>query len=198
MTVSGKQHFGRFGDKVKQFDVTGKTLLIPVMAPFASRLLAAAFRAVGVNALIMETYKGLAIGKEFTSGKECFPCQVTLGDILYFLREERKRLGPAFSPDNYVYFLPEADGPCRFGMYNKMQRLVLDRFEEFRDVPITYLSTRNAYATAAIMPAEASSIFRKLCYVAIIVSDIYGPHRMARATIRTSPRHDGFLYGKSA
>ena len=132
-----------------------------------------AFRAVGVNALIMETYKGLALGKEFTSGKECFPCQVTLGDILYFLRGEKERLGAAFSPDNYVYFLPEADGPCRFGMYNKMQRLVLDRFEEFRDVPITYVSTRNSYSTADIMPAEASSIFRKLSYVAIIISDIF-------------------------
>ncbi len=172
MTVSGKQHFGRFHDKVKQFDVTGKTLLIPEMAPFASRLLAACFRAVGVNALVMETYKGLAIGKEFTSGKECFPCQVTLGDILYFLRGEKERLGAAFSPDNYVYFMPEADGPCRFGMYNKMQRLVLDRFEEFRDVPITYVSTRNSYSTAQIMPAQVSGIFRKLSYVAIIISDI--------------------------
>jgi predicted nucleotide-binding protein (sugar kinase/HSP70/actin superfamily) len=173
MAISGKQHFGRFYEKVKQFDVTGKTLLIPAMAPFASPLLGASFRAVGVNALIMETYKGLALGKEFTSGKECFPCQVTLGDILYFLRGEKERLGAAFSPDNYVYFLPEADGPCRFGMYNKMQRLVLDRFEEFRDVPITYVSTRNSYSAADIMPAEASAIFRKLCYVAIIMSDIF-------------------------
>ncbi len=73
MAVSANQHFGRFSDKVKQFDVTGKTLLIPSMAPFASRLLAASFRAVGVNAVLMETYKGLALGKEFTSGKECFP-----------------------------------------------------------------------------------------------------------------------------
>jgi predicted nucleotide-binding protein (sugar kinase/HSP70/actin superfamily) len=173
MTVSGKQHFGRFYDKVKQFDVTGKKLLIPDMAPFASRLLAASFRAVGVDALIMDTYKGLALGKEFTSGKECFPCQVTLGDILYFLRGEKERLGADFSAENYVYFLPEADGPCRFGMYNKMQRLVLDKFEEFRDVPITYLSTRDSYSSADIMPAEESSIFRKLSYVVIIISDIF-------------------------
>ncbi len=172
MAVSGKQHFERFHEKVKQFDVTGKTLLVPEMAPFASRLLAASFRAVGVNALLMETYKGLALGKEFTSGKECFPCQVTLGDILYFLRGEKERLGAAFSADNYVYFLPEADGPCRFGMYNKMQRLVLDRFEEFRDVPITYVSTRDSYSAADIMPAEASAIFRKLSYTALIISDI--------------------------
>jgi predicted nucleotide-binding protein (sugar kinase/HSP70/actin superfamily) len=171
--MSAPRHFERFHDKVKQFDVTGKTLLIPDMAPFASRLLAAVFRAVGVNALIMETYKGLSLGKEFTSGKECFPCQVTLGDILYFLHGEKQRLGAAFSPENYVYFLPEADGPCRFGMYNKMQRLVLDRFEDFRDVPITYLSTRDSYSTADIMPAEASAIFRKLSYVVIIISDIF-------------------------
>lgn len=172
MTVAAKQHFGRFYDQVKQFDVTGKTLLIPDMAPFSSRLLASCFHAVGVNALVMETYKGLSLGKEFTSGKECFPCQVTLGDILYFLKREKERLGENFSPDRYVYFLPEADGPCRFGMYNKMQRLVLDRFEEFRDVPITYVSTRNSYSTVDIMPAEASAIFRKLCYITIIIADI--------------------------
>lgn len=157
---------------VKQFDVTGKTLLIPDMARFAARTLAACFRAVGVNALIMETYDGLAMGKEFTSGKECFPCQVTLGDILSFLKSEKERLGPAFRPEKYVYFLPEADGPCRFGMYNKMQRLVLDRFDEFRDVPITYVSTRNSYSADAIMPPKASSIFRKLSYAAIITADI--------------------------
>lgn len=172
MAVSEKSNFDRLNTSIKQFDVTGKTLLIPEMAPLASHLLAAVFRAVGVNALVMETYKGLALGKEFTSGKECFPCQVTLGDILFFLKKEKERLGAAFSPEDYVYFLPEADGPCRFGMYNKMQRLVLDRFEEFRDIPITYLSTRNAYSTQAIMPAQASSVFRKLSYVAIIIGDV--------------------------
>lgn len=174
--------FARFSSDVKQFDVTGKTLLIPSMAPFASRCLAATFRAVGVNARIMETYKGLNLGKEFTSGKECFPCQVTLGDILYTLRKEKERLGSAFSPENYVYFLPEADGPCRFGMYNKMQRLVLDRFEDFRDIRITYVSTRNTYSAEEIMPAQASSIFRKLSYIAIIVSDI-----LDRITWRVRP-----------
>ncbi len=171
MGASNNGNFDRLTG-VKQFDVTGKVLLIPDMAPFAARALAACFRAVGVNARIMKTYDGLALGKEFTSGKECFPCQVTLGDILSFLKGEKERLGPAFKPERYVYFLPEADGPCRFGMYNKMQRLVLDRFEEFRDVPITYVSTRNSYSADAIMPPKASSIFRKLSYAAIIIADI--------------------------
>ncbi|ABK17515.1 CoA activase [Syntrophobacter fumaroxidans] len=173
MAVSNdRSSFDRFHTSVRQFDVSGKTLLLPDMAPFGARLLAACFRAVGVNAKVMETYTGLALGKEFTSGKECFPCQVTLGDILYHLQKEKERLGSSFSPDRYVYFMPEADGPCRFGMYNKLQRLILDRFPEFKEIPIVYLSTEDSYATGGIMPPEESSIFRKLSYVAIIVADV--------------------------
>jgi predicted nucleotide-binding protein (sugar kinase/HSP70/actin superfamily) len=93
-----------------------------------SHLFCAAFRGFGVEAQVLETYKGLDLGKEYTSGKECYPCQITLGDILYFINKERERLGQAFNPANYVYFLPESDGPCRFGLYNKYQRIVLDTF----------------------------------------------------------------------
>lgn len=164
--------FERISENVKQFDVTGRTLLFPRMAPFASHLAVASFRAFGVNAEVMETYKGLALGKEFTSGKECFPCQVTLGDVLHHLRKEKERAGAAFSPDRYAYFLPDADGPCRFGMYNKMQRLVLDRFEEFKDIPIVYLTTSDGYATGGILPPDRAPLFRRLCYVAVIVADV--------------------------
>jgi len=145
---------------------------MPDMAPFGTRLIAASFRAVGVDAVVIDTYKGLSLGREFTSGKECFPCQVTLGDILHHLQQEKERLGTAFSPEQYVYFLPEADGPCRFGMYNKLQRLILDRFEEFKDIPITYVSTENGYATNGIMPADRAPNFRKLAFVAIIIADV--------------------------
>ena len=75
MTVSGKQHFGRFHENVKQFDVTGKTLLIPEMAPFASRLLAASFRAVGVNALVMETYKGWPSERNLLPARSASPAR---------------------------------------------------------------------------------------------------------------------------
>jgi predicted nucleotide-binding protein (sugar kinase/HSP70/actin superfamily) len=158
--------------KVGRFDISGKTLLMPEMNPFASRILVASFRAFGVPAQVMETYTGLAWGKEYTSGKECFPCQITLGDVLAHLHHEKKRLGAAFSADRYVYFMPEADGPCRFGMYNKMQRLVLDRFEEFRDVPIASLSTQDSYAVAGLLPARAARYFRRLAYVTSIIADV--------------------------
>jgi predicted nucleotide-binding protein (sugar kinase/HSP70/actin superfamily) len=164
--------FEGFQQKVGRFDVSGKTLLLPEMNPFSSHLLAASFRAFGVPAQVMETYKGLVWGKEYTSGKECFPCQITLGDVLEHLHQEKKRLGEAFSADRYVYFLPEADGPCRFGMYNKMQRLVLDRFDDFRDIPIAYLSTEDAYAVAGLLPSREARYFRRLAYVASIIGDV--------------------------
>ncbi|MDY6908442.1 MAG: CoA activase [Thermodesulfobacteriota bacterium] len=173
MTVlEASQTPGSIRTGIARFDVSGRKLLLPLMTPLGTRFLAAAFRAFGVSAEVMETYKGLAYGREFTSGKECFPCQVTLGDILYHLEKEKERLGSAFSADRYVYFLPESDGPCRFGMYNKYQRLILDRFPEYRDIPIAYLSTQDAYAVAGLLPAHRARYFRRLAYVATIISDV--------------------------
>lgn len=169
---TGSHSFDRFQSSVGRFDISGKTLLIPDMAPIGARLLAACFRAFGVDAVLMKTYEGLALGKEYTSGKECFPCQVTLGDILHHLKKEQERLGSDFSTKNYVYFMPEADGPCRFGMYNKMQRLILDRFPQFREVPIVSLSTGDAYGAGGLLPPHQASIFRKLSYVAVIIADV--------------------------
>ncbi len=165
--------FQRFLSEVGKFNLKGKTLLVPDMAFFGARLLASCFRAFDVDAVVMDTYVGLDFGKEFTSGKECFPCQVTLGDILYFLKKEKERLGNAFDPEKYVYFLPESDGPCRFGMYNKLQRLVLDRFPEFKDIRIAYLSTGDAYSTDGILPPEDAPAFRKLAYVTSVISDVF-------------------------
>jgi predicted nucleotide-binding protein (sugar kinase/HSP70/actin superfamily) len=174
--------FDRLHTSVRQSDVSGKTLLIPEMAPTSSRLIAASFRAFGVNAVVMETYKGLGLGRKHTSGKECLPCQVTLGDVLLHLQGEKERLGSSFSPERYAYFMPEADGPCRFGMYNKLQRMVLDRFQEFEAVPIVYISTRNNYATAGILPPDHARLFRRLSYVSIIAGDV-----LDRITWRVRP-----------
>ena len=54
-----------------------KTVLIPEMNRSTALLLSATFRGFGVEARTLETYKGLDLGKEYTSGKECYPCQVT-------------------------------------------------------------------------------------------------------------------------
>ncbi|MBW2076963.1 MAG: CoA activase [Deltaproteobacteria bacterium] len=164
--------FRVMAERVGRFDVQGKRFLIPEMNPVNSHLLAGVFQSYGVKSEVMETYTGLDLGKKYTSGKECFPCVVTLGDILYFMQKEQQRLGDKFNPENYMYFMPEANGPCRFGMYNKYHRIILDSMPGLEKVKITSLSSDDAYDLEGLIPREKMRDFRKAGYLSIMVGDI--------------------------
>ena len=171
-TESGRRTFESFSEKVGRFKLKGKTFLIPQMNRIGGHLLAGAFRSFGIHALVMDTYQGLDLGKEFTSGKECFPCQVTTGDILLYMQKEKKRLGGAFDARNYVYFMPESEGPCRFGMYNKHQRIVLDAFPGLQNLKIGSLSSKNSYSLDGMLDQEQTRTFRKAGYFSVVVADV--------------------------
>jgi predicted nucleotide-binding protein (sugar kinase/HSP70/actin superfamily) len=172
MEAQSSQVFRTFSEKVGQFSLRDKIFLIPEMNRVGCHLLAATFRGFGVNALVMPTYEGLDQGKEFTSGKECFPCQVTMGDILHFLDGEKKRLGADFQVENYIYFMPEATGPCRFGMYNKFQRIVLDASPELKNLKIGSLTTGNSYSVEGLIDEGQAQDFRKVAYFSVVISDL--------------------------
>lgn len=167
---------------IGKLNLKGKTLLIPEMNKIGSHLLAAVMRSFGINAMVLPTYLGLELGKEYTSGKECYPCQITMGDILHFIREEVKKKGKEFDPTQYLYFMPEADGPCRFGMYNKYQRIVLDSFEETRDLRIVALTTKDGYSLDGLIEAERVRDLRKVAYLSVVVGDV-----LDRVLWRTRP-----------
>jgi len=166
--------FQSLNENIGRFDLSRSdaTFLIPEMNRMGSHLLAAAIRSFGIRSHVMETYKGLDLGKEHTSGKECYPCQITTGDILYFLKNEKKRLGDDFHPQDYIYFMPEAGGPCRFGMYNKYQRIVLDSFPDLKMVKIGSLTTTDGYSLDGIIDKARSQDLRKISYLAVVVADI--------------------------
>ena len=172
MEAEIQQTFHSLSQNVGPFRLKDKTFLIPQMNRIGGHLLAGAFRSFGVNAVLMDTYGGLDLGKAFTSGKECFPCQVTTGDILLFLKKEKERLGKDFDPDRYIYFMPEAEGPCRFGMYNKYQRIVLDSFPELESLKIGSLTSKNSYALDGMFDREQTREFRKVGYFSVVVSDV--------------------------
>jgi predicted nucleotide-binding protein (sugar kinase/HSP70/actin superfamily) len=172
MQAGDRAIFRSLSENVGQFDLRDKTFLIPEMSRIGCHLLAATFRGFGVRAHVMETCKGLDLGKEFTSGKECYPCQVTLGDILYFMQEEKRRLGERFDPENYIYFMPEATGPCRFGMYNKYQRIVLDAFPSLQKLKIGSLTTGNAYSLEGMLEKDRAEDFRRVAFFSVIVGDV--------------------------
>ena len=75
-TVNQLDTFRAISEGVGRFNIQGKTCLIPEMNRIGCHLMAGVFRGFGINAEVMDTYKGLDLGKEFTSGKECFPCVV--------------------------------------------------------------------------------------------------------------------------
>ena len=167
-TVSLKSYSQNLG----RVPVGSKTLLIPEMNRTASHLIAATFRGFGVAARVLDTYQGMDLGKEYTSGKECYPCQVTLGDILHFVQKEKERLGRAFNPARYVYFLPESDGPCRFGLYNKFQRMVLDSFPGLKRLHITSVTTKDGYSAQGMVEPKKALDLKKVAYFSFVVADL--------------------------
>jgi len=113
-----------------QSSALGRKLLFPYMCDQANCLVAA-FQAYGVDAeLIPESDdETLEWGKKYTTGKECYPCVLTTGDIAKMVHS------PDFDPDRTAFFMPSGSGPCRFGCYHRFHRNVLDEMG-FQDVPI--------------------------------------------------------------
>lgn len=116
-------------------------LLVPRMGEGAEAMVAC-LRGVGVDAevLPMPDRDALAVGRRHTSGKECVPMAITLGSLLE--RVERE-------PDpeqRFAFFMPTADGPCRFGVYNILHRIVLERLGSAERVRIWSPADKDYFA----------------------------------------------------
>jgi predicted nucleotide-binding protein (sugar kinase/HSP70/actin superfamily) len=85
--------------------------------------LAAALNAVGIRAesLPMPDQEALALGRRYTSGKECVPMTLTLGSLLQRIERDRD------TDQQFTFFMPTANGPCRFGSYATLHSIVLER-----------------------------------------------------------------------
>jgi predicted CoA-substrate-specific enzyme activase len=83
---------------------------------------AAGFERCGVETEVLpeSDREAVEIGMKHVSGKECYPCAVTTGDML------RKALSPGFDPSRSAFFMPSGSGPCRFGQYNVFHKRVLE------------------------------------------------------------------------
>jgi len=107
-----------------------RKLFVPYMCDQAHALVAA-FQAYGVDAELMPESddQTLVWGKKYTTGKECYPCVLTTGDIAKMVHR------PDFDADKSAFLMPSGSGPCRFGCYHRFQRNVLDEMG-FANVPI--------------------------------------------------------------
>ncbi len=99
-----------------------RVLYFPYMND-ASHVIAAVCRSFGINSesLPMQTQEDLDLARKHTSSRECFPMICTTGSFL------RKMMEPGVDPAKVSFFMPDHNGPCRFGQYNRFQRVLFDR-----------------------------------------------------------------------
>ncbi|MCE5264779.1 MAG: acyl-CoA dehydratase activase [Deltaproteobacteria bacterium] len=116
-------------------------VILPSMGRFLSESGAAAFRGMGIrtSALPPADEEVLKLGRGYSSCKECLPLIITAGSLLKYVRERKQK------DEKLVYFIPNAEGPCRYGQYpvflnDLIRRLKLD------DVALLSLSAGNSYA----------------------------------------------------
>jgi predicted nucleotide-binding protein (sugar kinase/HSP70/actin superfamily) len=119
----------------------GRTVFFPTMTESGSRVIAAAFRSVGIEARAMppSDEETLVLGGRHSSGEECLPLKVTLGDALKLLVHSE------IPPGKMAIFMPTSDGPCRFGQYGSFMKMIF-REMGFGDVLLLSPTCEDGYS----------------------------------------------------
>jgi len=153
--------------------LAGRTLWVPSMSYISARLAAAVFRSVGVDSHVTppSNEETLELAGLYTSGEECYPHKVTMGDFLRVVRRAD------FDPARTAFFMPTAEGPCRFGQYAPYLRQVLDELG-CREVAIISPSSRDGYDGVT---EHAADMVRKL-WRAVVSGDA-----LRKLLLRTRP-----------
>jgi len=129
-----------------------------------SYIAAAAARSCGIESysLPVQTNADLDIGRKYTSSKECFPMICTTGSFIKKLQE------PGVDPKKVSFFMPDHNGPCRFGQYNQLQKIIFDRLH-LKDVKIVTPSNDGSYSD--ITPGNGSK-FRMNAWKGFVAFDM--------------------------
>jgi predicted nucleotide-binding protein (sugar kinase/HSP70/actin superfamily) len=146
---------------IEDFGLEGRRLYLPQMPYGGSYLLAAAIRSIGFDAWPTSDSdeRTLELGSRVTSGDECYPQKITMGDFLRIIEDEGR--------DNVAFLMPTSNGPCRFGQY---LHLVQAKFGElgFGDVPIISITSGDGYSSIG----NYSNDLIRTAWRAVICQDI--------------------------
>lgn len=144
-------------------DLYQRTLYFPY-ARDSVHIMSAATRSCGIpsEVLPMQDQTDIELGRKYTNGQECFPFIATAGSFLRKLQE------PGVDPKKVSFFMPDHNGPCRFGEYNKLHRLIFDKLG-YEDALIVHPSNEDAYASIA---PGYSLRWRTNSWKGIVASDI--------------------------
>ena len=139
-----------------------KNVYLPNISDHAYAV-AAAMRAYGIPAEVLahSREETLAIGLALCRGRECLPCFLVVGDLVRACRS------PGFDPGHAAFFMPGSPGPCRFGQYRVLLRVLLDR-EGFADAEILSPTSENSYRGFGAHPRA----LRLLVWSGIVATDL--------------------------
>ena len=153
--------------------LSGKTVYIPTMGEGSPEAFAAAFRWLGIQAETTppSNERTRELGAKFTTGDECYPAKVTVGDFLRVLEQ------PGFDAGQAAFFMPTADGPCRFGQYAPFLRKVLR--DTGWDILVLSPTSHNGYAD---LGSDIANLFLRTAWRALVCADT-----LHRALLKTRP-----------
>lgn len=146
-----------------------RRLYIPRMTDCGAEAMAAAFRSVGIDAVVLPPSDGrtLELGARHLAGEECLPAKVTLGDFLKVAE------APGFDLARVAFMMPTTEGPCRFGQYAPFIRKVF-RDLGYPEVLVVSPTSGDGYQQLGTLGRElvrtawrgvvASDILRKLLH----------------------------------
>ncbi len=136
---------------------------MPRMVEGSARAIAAVLRSLGVDADVTPhlNARTMDLGGKFSSGDECYPLKVTVGDFLRITEQ------PGFEPKKTAFFMVTGHGPCRFGQYAPYLKHVMAQVG-CQEVTIFQPTTEKGYSDFG----EASNLFTRGVWRAIVAGDI--------------------------
>ena len=137
------------------------------------------------EALPFSTRDDVRLGRQYTSGKECVPMILTLGTMLNRVQREPD---PA---EQFTLFMPTARGPCRFGVYNAMHKIALERAGLADRVTVVSLDDKDYFCD---LPVE----FTVRLWLGFLTFDLLQAMRFELRPVETEPGaadriHAGYL-----
>jgi len=153
--------------------LNGKKTWVPRMATGVASTLAAVLRSIGIDAEVIPPadQETLQLGGRHTSGEECFPLRLTVGDFLKILQK------PGSDQTKVAFFMVTGQGPCRFGQYVPYIKSMLAS-QGYPDVTLLAPACETGYSNFG----EASSLYVRGAWRAIVSSDI-----LTKLLLKTRP-----------
>ena len=151
----------RIEEAITEFGLGGRRLYLPQMPYGGTYLLAAAIRSIGFDSWPTSDSdeRTLELGSKVTSGDECYPQKITMGDFLRIIEDEGR--------DNVAFLMPSSNGPCRFGQY---LHLIRSKFDElgYSDVPVISITSGDGYSSIG----DYSQDLVRTAWRAVLAQDI--------------------------